>query len=564
MEDRTRRFAALALAIAALGAPLGAHVADAAEGTLSTADRLRMLYAPQLNFTSKGDPIVRLGLLEGVETAKFTPSETIRVLPSGENGPEIELPGKRTYTVSISDAKPGEYTYWVIVDRLPVSQRAAMKDVQNKWLQRGQIPEIFDVGGLFAVRGKVFDSRTILFAVGGTKKRKEARALQKKLRAKYGIEGGLHSQLVEHPQGLITLRGEGVDATIRHKDILQISAKSGRDEAIRYTIPGIKKNYQKGTMTRTYTGSLIFTPDRGGDLVVINSLGAERALKGVVPAEIYASAPQAALQAQAIAARNEIFSAVGVRNLADPYMLRADVMDQVYGGVGSEDARTSRAVDATRGQVMFHQNQIIEAFYSSNAGGFTENNENVWAMEPRPYLRGRPDAKLSKVPKKFRDGISEAELADFLSTGFDAHSKGAPVSSSKLFRWSREVDPKKPISWLKDAGHDVGKIKDVKVLSRGVSGRVIQLEVTGSKGKAVVERELNVRRLFGGLRSGLFTLEMERDSRGYVTNLKFDGAGFGHGVGMCQTGAIGMADDGHKATDILNHYYRGVEVRKLY
>ncbi len=564
MEDPKRALTVVVAALALMCAPWGSTGADAAQPTLSTADRLRMLYAPQLNFTSKGDPLIRLGLLEDVREAQFTPSESIRVLPNGEGGPEVELPGNTTYTVSISDAKPGEYTYWVIVDRLPVDQRKRAGDIKNKWLQRGQIPERFEVGGLFAVRGKVFDSRTILFAVGGTTDRKKARALQTKMRAKYGIEGGLHSQLVQHPEGLITLKGKGVDATVRHRDILTIAARRGREEKIRYTIPGIKKNYQKGTMTRTYTGSLIFTPDRGGDLVVINSLGAERVLKGVVPAEIYASSPQPALQAQAIAARNEIFSAVGVRNLADPYMLRADVMDQVYGGVGVEDARTSKAVDATRGQVMFFGKQIIEAFYSSNAGGFTENNENVWAMEPRAYLRGRPDAEPSKVPKAFRDGVDESELERFLTTGFEANSKNAPVSSSKLFRWDREVSPSKPSKWLRDAGYDVGKLKDVEVLSRGVSGRVIQLKVTGSRGSAVIERELNVRRLFGGLRSGLFLMDVEKNSRGYITNLKFRGAGFGHGVGMCQTGAVGMASKGRTAKQILNHYYKGVEVKALY
>src|SRR5690606_26498633 len=128
-----------------------------------------------------------------------------------------------------------------------------------------------------------------------------------------------------------------------------ISPVSGQEEQVRYKIPDIPKTYGGGTETRTYTGSLIFAPDRQGKIVIINSLGAERVLKGVVPSEIFASSPPAALQAQAIAARNEIFAAVGVRNLADPYMLRTDVYDQVYKGVGAEDARTSKAVEATRG-----------------------------------------------------------------------------------------------------------------------------------------------------------------------------------------------------------------------
>ena len=361
---------------------------------------------------------------------------------------------------------------------------------------------------------------------------------------------------------MITLRGEGVDAIISQRDMLEIAP--AREEEIRYTVPNVETSYGKGKETRTYTGSLLITPDRQGKLVLINSIGAERALYGTVPAEIFASAPPAALQAQAIAARNEIFSAIGVRNLAEPYMLRADVYDQVYGGVGAEDKRTTRAVDATRGRVMFWDGQIIEAFYSSNAGGFTEHNENVWDMEPRPYLRARPDAPTSKVPKAWRDGISESELATFLNEGFEAYSKIAPVSSAKLFRWTREVEVQKPTEWLRDQGHDIGAIRDVEILERGASGRIVRLEVVGSKGRALVERELNVRRLFGGLRSGLFTMTIDRDAKGRARSFSFKGAGFGHGVGMCQTGAIGMASQGADAEKILTHYYKGISVRKLY
>lgn len=531
---------------------------------LSTADRLRMLYATQLTFTDHGDPVIRLGLMEGQDAIEFTPDQDIRVLPGGETGAVIELPANKKYTIKVSDKKAGKYKHWVVVDRLPIAQRKRKSEIQKSWTSRGYLVEPFEVGGLFAVKGKVFDSRVILFAVGGNEDLKSARKIQRKLQDKYGIEGGIHSELVEHPGAMLTLTGAGVDATIYHRDILQISAMPGNEEAIRYKVPGIKKNYSSGTETRTYTGSLIFAPDRDGSLVLINSLGAEKALKGTVPAEIYASSPQQALRAQAIAARNEIFSAIGVRNLADPYMLRADVYDQVYKGVGAEDSRTSKAVVATRGQVMFYGDQIVEAFYSSNAGGFTENNENVWDMEARPYLRGKADAPDKEIPKKFRDGISTEELEDFLDHGFAAHSREASVSSSKYFRWTKDVKISAANKWLKNAGYKVGKIKNFKVLERGVSGRVVRLEVEGSKGRAVVERELNVRRLFGGLKSGLFVMTQHKDSRGYVNSVSFKGAGFGHGVGMCQTGAVGMAESGAKATDILEHYYSGIEVRTLY
>jgi SpoIID/LytB domain protein len=538
--------------------------ASAQQRELTAADRLAILYTPQLNFTPEGDPIIRVGILEGKNKVEFTPTESIRVLPQGEGGAEVVLPGKKTYTVEMSDQKAGTYKHWVVVDGLSVRQRKKVPAVTTEWTKRGYLPETFEVGGLFGIRGKVFDSRQILVSVGGTADLKSAQKLKRKLEAKYGIVGRIHSEVTSYPSGTLTLTGEGLDVEVKNPSVMWVTSKDGREEQIRYSVPGIAKNYRSGTETRTYLGTLIFAPDKNGELVAMNSLGAERLLRGVVPAEIYASAPQDALRAQAVAARNEIFAAIGVRNLADPYMQRADIYDQVYGGAGAEDARTTKAVEATRGQVMFYGKQIIEAVYSSNAGGFTEDNDNVWDAEPRPYLRGKADVAKDKVPDKFQDGISTSEIAAFLKSDMPAHSKTAPVSSTKFYRWEKEVTVAEPHKWLEEHGYDLGKLRKVEVKSRGTSGRVIRLQLHGTKGSAVIERELNVRRLFGGLKSGLFLMKYSKDDSGYITSFNFRGAGFGHGVGMCQTGATGMADQGKTYEEILTHYYSGIDVRKLY
>lgn len=531
---------------------------------LSTADRIAMLYAPQLNFTREGDPLIRVGLLEGRERVEFTPSQTIRVLPQGAGGPEIELPGGTTYTVTMRDGAPGEYRHWVVVDRLTMEQRQRAPDVIRLWEQRGFQPQRFEVGGLFAVRGQVFDSRSILIAVGGTDTVGRAHGIRRNLEAQFGIEGSLHSERLSFPSGTLELTGAGQNIKITHRDVLWISPRNGQEEEVVYRIPGIPGSYGGPEETRRYTGELIFAPDRNGRIAVINNLGAERVLKGTVPAEIFASAPPAALGAQAIAARNYIFSSIGVRNLADPFMLRADVYDQVYGGIDREDRRTSAAVDATRGQVMLDGTRIISATYSSNAGGFTENNENVWDAAPQGHLRGRIDAPADQIPAQFRGGITEANLEAFLAHDFPAFSKTAPVSSANHYRWTRTVDASTAQNWLQERGENIGAIRNVEILGRGISGRVVRLKVVGTRGEAIVERELNARRLFGGLRSGLFIMEVRRNRDGTVREFHFKGAGFGHGVGMCQTGAIGMADQGFSHEEILTHYYRGVSVSKLY
>lgn len=531
---------------------------------LSTADRMAMLYAPQLSFTRDGDPLIRLGILEGRDEVRFTPSERIRVLPQGAGGPEIELPGGQEYRVTMANGQAGSYRHWVVVDRLSMEQRGSLQEIRDLWSERGYEPETFEVGGLFAVRGQVFDSRTILVAVGGTDTVARAQRIRRTLEAQFGIAGSLHGERLSYPSGTLTLTGGGQDIRITHRDVLWITSPSGREEQVTYRIPGIPGSYGGPEETRRYTGELIFAPDKDGHIAVINSLGAERVLKGTVPSEIFASAPQGALRAQAIAARNYIFSSIGTRNLADPYMLRADVYDQVYGGIDREDPRTNEAVEATRGEVMLDGTRIIQATYSSNAGGFTENNENVWDAERQDHLRGRLDLPGQEGPAAFRDGITESNIQAFLDHDFPAPSRVAEVSSANHYRWTRTVSADVPRQWLAERGEDIGAIRDVQVVSRGVSGRVVRLRVIGQSGEATVERELNARRLFGGLRSGLFVMEIQRNRDGTVREFRFRGAGFGHGVGMCQTGAIGMAAQGHDHREILTHYYQGVEVRKLY
>jgi SpoIID/LytB domain protein len=533
---------------------------------LTQGDQLALLYAPQLEFTPSGDPRIRVGLVQDRDAVTFTPSHPIRVMPRGDEGAEIRLPGQQTYRLEISEAEPGRYKHWVVVKELTMDQRERQSEIVETWSERGFEPKTFQVGGLFGIRGDVFDSRVSLVCVGGTTDRGDAYDLRDRLERQHGISARVHSDVTEMPRGLFTLTAEESDVRIRHRNVLWIGAAPEHRDDIEYRIPEIPVGRGDETETRTYGGRLVFAPDPEGTISVINELSAERLLEGVVPSEIQASAPKAALRAQAIAARNTIFSSIGVRNLASPYMLRSDIYDQVYKGLDARHPRTSQAVEATRGEVMFHGKRIIEAVYSANAGGFTEDNENVWNAEPRSYLRGRPDGPEGDVPEAFRDGLDgEDELEQFIESDFPAYSRSAPVSSSNYYRWERSVDASEVREWLREHDRGIGPIRDAEVASRGVSGRAIRLKLTGTEERStVVERELNIRRLFDHLKSGLFTMELRDNEAGHVETFEFRGAGYGHGVGMCQTGSIGMADRGRSYREILNHYYRNIEIERLY
>ena len=129
------------------------------------------------------------------------------------------------------------------------------------------------------------------------------------------------------------------------------------------------------------------------------------------------------------------------------------------------------------------------------------------------------------------------------------------------YRWTKRFTLEDLNARFSDLG--VGTIKRLRVEGRGPGGRLRTLVVEGTGGSARVDRELPVRRRLG-LKSGLFVIEEIRDSTGALKEMEFRGAGFGHGAGMCQQGAIGMAEAGYSYREILRHYYGGAEVRRVF
>ncbi len=110
----------------------------------------------------------------------------------------------------------------------------------------------------------------------------------------------------------------------------------------------------------------------------------------------------------------------------------------------------------------------------------------------------------------------------------------------------------------------VGSVKDIKVLRRGISGRALCIKIEAARGPAIINKELQIRRVLGGLKSSMFVVDVERDSSGKPTAFVFRGGGWGHGVGMCQAGAEGMALRGFGYSHILKHYFSKIEISKLY
>ena len=317
---------------------------------------------------------------------------------------------------------------------------------------------------------------------------------------------------------------------------------------------------------RSYRGQFEMFLKSDGTIEVVLQLLMEDYLCGVVPSEIDASAAPEALKAQAVAARSEAYlSLVNRRYAGEHYDVCSDVMCQVFSGTTREDPRTNQAVQESRGVVMLSKNgNPLGAFYSAVCGGHTEHSGYAWPERGfAPYWRGHYD---SMQPFEL-DLTQERDFRKWLSMNPNVYcnpeNPGIPERIKKRFRWEKTVSNEE-LQTLVANLKDIGRIKSLKALSRGVSGRILALEIVGEKGTARVERELAIRGIFDPrLYSSAFIVET-LGAREFPETFVLQGAGSGHGVGMCQVGAIGMGAQGISYEDILTHYYPGAAIERLY
>ena len=532
---------------------------------LGDPDLAEVVYSNQFGFDATGAPVIRVGLADGLTRTRFSATGPVLFQPGGPSGPSVELPAG-TWTVTVDGGRPARLDTWLSVERVEPPDPAGVAAAVALWRTRG-FPRArsLDRGAVFGFSGEVMDSRYAVVAVAGTTDPEEAAQTAARIEADFGVVPVLQHTMVRLPDGEIRIRGADQSVTLRNRRVLRIAPGSPSTrfklrQIVRAT-PGLGAGETDPT-GRTYRGAVYFAVDRAGRLAVGNELGAEALLSGLVGAETFVSAPHAALRAQAVTARNEVLSKVGKRHLTDPFLLCDDVHCQVYPGSAREARRTTEAVKATRGEMLFSGGNLVDAFYSASCGGSSEANDAVWPVPAHPSLAHRFDAPPGHAPAE-PPGSSGDAVQRFLASPPAGTYCQASSYAGRSFRWRRRLTARR-LEALVGRRYAVGPVQDVRILARGPGGRVTELVVEGANDQVTVRGELTIRRLFGGLKSALFVLEPERDAAGALKALSFSGGGFGHGVGMCQIGAIGRAEAGQDYREILRHYYGGAEVRRIY
>jgi SpoIID/LytB domain protein len=511
------------------------------------------------------EPDIRVGLLWGKSSLEF--SVNSRFTLANEDGTFIarNIRGGH-WRVEVKSSVPGDTVYVLVAASMSSESRA--RAMSRSIQEKGFSTFIYPVGKSLRAGNRVIQNnrtyRVCLEKAFST--REEAKTFQESISGR--LETFIAPLSLKKPSGILLLTNLDNGQKLESAQSVYIL---GAPVSL-YNVPVGTGYHWERLETRLYPEKIVFQLGTDGLLTAINELPLEEYLRGVVPAEMPAGFPLEALKAQAVAARSEVLARFGKAHPADPFDVCADVHCQSYTGLTKTDPRTDRAVRETRGRVLSKDGAICNAVYSSVCGGHGEHTENVWRGPAFSYLRGHLDGpgSLKRYTPLSREDKVRRWIDDSPAAWCNATSGDFPSAleyTKKYFRWESTFTQKELAGRIADqTGRDLGAILDLIPLERGVSGRIIRLKIKGTEGETEVEGELQIRRALSPttLWSACFYVIRERIRNGVPDAFRFKGAGWGHGVGMCQTGAAVLALKGARYEQILKFYYHGIKTRSLY
>lgn len=276
-----------------------------------------------------------------------------------------------------------------------------------------------------------------------------------------------------------------------------------------------------GWNNNSYSGKIYILPAKNA-FHLVEHAPLETYLYGVLPYEMSYTWPLEALKAQAVAARTYTLKTLeGVKN--QNFDVYSDVRSQMYKGGGKQYDSVKKAVDQTRGQVLTYEDKLFFTYYHANCGGATDD------------------------VRSWNFGAKSIKPLSGASCKYDSHSKS--------YKWAMNVARHKVESYAKSVGL-TGALKSIKISRKTDTGRATNLIIKTAKGSKTVP--CGRFRLATGIRSCKITkLDVRKN------DVRFEGKGYGHGIGMCQDGANGMAKDGKNYRKILKNYYPGAEIKTL-
>jgi stage II sporulation protein D len=322
---------------------------------------------------------------------------------------------------------------------------------------------------------------------------------------------------------------------------------------------------------------------REAGLTVINDVSLEEYVTSVISSEMSASCPLEMLKAHAVISRSWLWfpkanpsrPGIGQSRIGDSreilrwygreahadFDVCADDHCQRYQGITKAFApAAAEAVRATAGEFLRYNGAICDARFSKSCGGITERYASAWEDEDVPYLESIYDGVAQPLFKNSETWIRSSPPAYCNTDDSDLLSRVLPgfdQETRDFYRWQVAYTSQELADLIKSrTAVELGPIRDMQALTRGPSGRIYRLKITGERDYIIIGKELEIRRALSPTHLYSSAFVVDQESGRFVLR----GAGWGHGVGLCQIGAAVMANEGRNYSEILRHYYRGTTV----
>ena len=395
----------------------------------------------------------------------------------------------------------------------------------------------------------------------------------------YGTTAESHT--AELHNGLIVLDGEA------HTQCCFKPQSPDDSFSLKDVVIGVNFHWERKE-TQTFRGTLKLLANNG-KIWAINELPVEDYLESVISSEMSATSSLPLLMAHAVISRSWLMSQL--ENKAKPntqerhgnafirwydhtdhtlFNVCADDHCQRYQGITMETSpNVAEAIRRTRGEILTYGSEICDARFSKCCGGAMEEFQYCWADTPKPYLKAIGDTESGQIP----DLTIEENARQWILSEPESfcNTKDKRILSQVLndydqettdfYRWHVSYQQAQLSELVnRKLGVDLGTITDLVPLKRGESGRIYELKIVGSKQTIVVGKELEIRRALS--ESHLYSSAFVVDKHDGVFDIQ--GAGWGHGVGLCQIGAAVMGDQGYSYDTILKHYYPGAQIEKAW
>ena len=381
---------------------------------------------------------------------------------------------------------------------------------------------------------------------------------------------------------------------------LRLNPEGNASFTLRDVTIGINFHWQRKE-DQSFEGGLRLLRNEDGAIAAINEAGVEQYLQSVISSEMSATAPLELLRAHAITSRSWLVAMLQrqkrLKNLDGPARRGRETPEEIVRWYDREDHKlfdvcaddhcqryhgitkiispaALQAVRDTRGVFIVHGGEVCDARYSKSCGGRSEVFATAWEDVSVPYL-----PTVSDAPTEHPLITSEAAAQLWMRASPEAYCNTTDGNilrqvlpsfdqeTTDFYRWSVSYAQDDLAALLRErSGLDFGAVRRLEPLARGPSGRICRLRIVGPRRTVVVGKELEIRRWLSPshLYSSAFVVETQGGAGGVPARFTLRGAGWGHGVGFCQIGAAVMAAKGFQAEQIVKHYFRGAELKKLY